>query len=276
MIFWKEAWIKPVSHGSPKEKLVSADSLAASRSRGISVAGCSEADVIRSAEVPPDGTPVTYVCQATRLPYASSDLEWWQMSQYVEDYRSGNVSLWQLFCGGVYFFFQLLSNAGIGMGRPIRWIFDHCYSWWGGSPYPRRSGIIPPGEPTPVESLNLQPGELVRVKPYREILKTLGTDNRNRGLYFDAEEVPYCGKTYRVLRRVDKIVNERTGKMQAMKTPSIILDTVICEGRYSECRLLCPRSIYSFWREIWLERVGPSNTGDLEIATGRSLSAADK
>jgi len=44
--------------------------------------------------------------------------------------------------------------------------------------------------------------------------------------------------------------------MREMKTPSVILDSVICESRYSECRLFCPRSIYAHWREIWLERVG--------------------
>jgi hypothetical protein len=62
---------------------------------------------------------------------------------------------------------------------------------------------------------------------------------------------------YRVLRRVERIVNERTGKMQEMKTPCVILDSVICRSRYSECRLFCPRSIYAYWREIWLERVNP-------------------
>jgi len=67
--------------------------------------------------------------------------------------------------------------------------------------------------------------------------------------------VPYCGKTYRVLKRVTKIVNEKTGKIQELKTPAVILETVICQARYSECRLFCPRSLYPFWREIWLERI---------------------
>ena len=106
-------------------------------------------------------------------------------------------------------------------------------------------------------TLDLQPGELVRIKPYKEILETLDTRDRNRGLYFDAEEVPYCGGQYRVLRRVTRIINDKTGRMLEMKTPCLILDSVICESRYSECRLFCPRSIYAYWREIWLERVGP-------------------
>jgi len=101
----------------------------------------------------------------------------------------------------------------------------------------------------------------------------LNTSNRNRGLYFDAEEVPFCGKTYRVLRQVDKIINDKTGQMQEMKTPCVILDSVICESRYSECRLFCPRSIYPYWREIWLERVGPAPANapapeDSQVTTG--------
>ncbi len=43
--------------------------------------------------------------------------------------------------------------------------------------------------------------------------------------------------------------------MKAMKTPVVILEDVFCRARYSECRLFCPRSIYSWWREVWLERV---------------------
>jgi hypothetical protein len=64
-----------------------------------------------------------------------------------------------------------------------------------------------------------------------------------------------------VLKRVTKIIEERTGKMRQMKTPCVILDSVICQSRYSECRLFCPRSIYSYWREIWLERVEPKTSG---------------
>jgi hypothetical protein len=275
IIFWKEAWLKRVGSGSAGNLTAAAESLGRCRSNDTGEPGCTEADVVTNTELPPDGTSTTYVCQATRLPYASSNLEWWEIRQYIEDLRSGNVSIWQFFCGISYFFFYFLSRAGVGLGRPIRWFYDHLYFLWGGAPFPRRCGTIPAGEPTPTQVLNLQPGELVRIKPYSEILKTLDTQNRNRGMYFDAEEVPYCGGTYRVLRRVERIVNERTGKMQVMKAPCIILDSVICEARYSECRLFCPRSIYSFWRELWLERVEPkhpasanqSRTGECVVPT---------
>ena len=105
---------------------------------------------------------------------------------------------------------------------------------------------------TPTGQLDLKVGELVRIKPKAEIMKTLNTDLLNRGLGFDAEMSRWCGQTARVLRRIDTIVDENTGKMLRMKNPCIVLDGVVCEGVYSAN---CPRAITAYWREIWLERV---------------------
>ena len=44
-----------------------------------------------------------------------------------------------------------------------------------------------------------------------------------------------------------------------MKTQGEI-EGAVCEAKYSERRLFCPRGIYPFWREIWLKRVGPANS----------------
>jgi hypothetical protein len=147
-----------------------------------------------------------------------------------------------------------LVNLGIGLGPFLKWLYDRFQGLIGGVPYPRRHGVLPAGSRTPVNPLNLQPGEWVRVKSRDEILATCDEGDMNRGMKFDAELVPYCGGNYRVLKRVTRILNEKTGTMQVMKTPCIILDSVVCQARYSECRLFCPRSVYSYWREIWLER----------------------
>jgi hypothetical protein len=243
LLFWKLEWLKPV--GVSDNHKAEAPSNAGSQL---------DLEATIQAADPKDGLP-KYVCQATQLPDASTKLDWWDYSQYVEDYTSGNVGLGRILSGAIYMATLWLSRAGIGIGRPIRWVWDNFHSLWRGAPYPRRNGLIPDGQPTPAAKLDLAPGELVQIKPYPDILKTLNESSRNRGLFWDAEEVPYCGKTFRVLKRVDRIINERTGKMQVMKTPCVILDSVICESRYSECRLFCPRSIYPYWREIWLERV---------------------
>lgn len=259
LIFWNEAWLRPISSNSAENAPVHANPPQTFMNAAPSAAGCDESTVLASAQAADaDGGEPSYVCQATRLPYATTDLAWWDVRQYVEDYRSGNVGLTRIISGVIYFVYYAISRAGIGLGRPMRWFNDKFYRLWRGTPFPRKTGTIPEGESTPVETLNLQPGELVRIKSHDEILQTLNTSSMNRGLYWDAEEVPYCGGTYRVLKRVSQIIDEKTGRMQEMKTACVILDSVICQARYSECRLFCPRSIYPYWREIWLERVVPN------------------
>jgi hypothetical protein len=135
-------------------------------------------------------------------------------------------------------------------------LYDAFQSARGGVPFPRKSGEVPPGTPTPSRPLGLRPGELVQIRPYKEVLQTLDRNNKNRGMFFDAEEVPYCGKTFRVRSTVEKIINERTGKMITLKDKNVILEGVICKGHYSDRRMHCPRAIYSIWRETWLERPG--------------------
>jgi hypothetical protein len=197
-----------------------------------------------------------YICQATALPDASTPLHWWDLRQYAEDYASGNVSLRGLVRGCIYSAYFHLSQAGIGVGPAMRWFYN-VFRWvWRGPRFPRTPGVIPDNQPTPTASLNLQAGELVRVRPHVEILQTVTTDNLNRGLKWDAELVPYCGGTYRVLRRVNQLIDEKNGKMLRMKTAGIVLDNVTCQARYSQCRMFCPRAMYPYWREIWLERVG--------------------
>src|SRR5690606_5435357 len=145
------------------------------------------------------------------------------------------------------------TELGVGY-RAVTSAADWVQSMRGEPPLPFRTGAL---RKTPTAELGLQPGEWVRVKPYEEILATLDTNNRNRGLYFDAEMVRYCGKVHRVVKRVHRILNERTGEMMEFSNPCIVLEDVFCRSEKSPKRLFCPRSILHYWREIWLERVEP-------------------
>lgn len=245
LLYWKAAWLRPVDGPSAFPSTG-----AAPREVRIDVSQLQRNAIARHE----NGVPV-YRCQATQLPDASRDLAWWDVRQYVLDYRSGNVGLWTLVCGAFYATFENLSNLGIGLGKPMRWFYNTFHWAWGGVKYPRNTGSIPVGAPTPTGHLNLQPGEIVRVKSHDEVLKTLNVDSKNRGMGWDAEFVPYCGGTYKVLKRVTKMIEEKHGRMVEMKNPCIILDGVVCKARYSDCRMFCPREIYPYWREIWLERV---------------------
>jgi hypothetical protein len=262
LIFWKDAWLKKVADGgAPAVGSASQTAPAAA----LPASGCREEDVWAGTKDASgeNGAETTYVCQATVLPAATERLTWWNIKQYVEDLESGNIGVDRMARGFLYMGFRSLANAGIGLGKPLRWLYNTLQGLWGGVPYPRRQGKIPAGVRTPHSELNLQPGERVRVKSYEEILATLDAENRNRGLFFDAEMVPYCGRSFVVMQRVNKIVNEKTGKMMEFKNPCIILAGAVCEARYSECRLFCPRAIYSYWREIWLERESGGAAGKM-------------
>src|SRR5207244_11743713 len=70
--------------------------------------------------------------------------------------------------GFIYSLYYNISQAGIGVGPVMRWFYN-AFRWaWRGSLFPRKPGLIPRGLPTPSAKLNLQPGELVRVKSRSE------------------------------------------------------------------------------------------------------------
>ncbi len=276
LLYWKEAWLKRVSGDPGKIAALIADAPSRGDVDAEPSRGCGESEVWAHTQVAdPNGREPTFVCQATHVPHATTDLNWWDLRQYVEDYRSGNVTLGRIFGGFVYSMYYHLSQAGIGVGPAMRWFYDKFHPLWRGTMFPRKPGLIPEGEPTPTATLNLQPGELVRVKSHQEILQTVNVVNANRGMYWDAELVPYCGGTYQVLKRVTKIIDEKTGKMMEMKNPCIILDTVVCQARYSSCRMFCPKSMYPYWREIWLERVADIPAG-ADVAKTVAMSSSQR
>ena len=253
-VFWKEAWVRRAD-------------AAAGEPPPPEAAGCTLEDLAAAARGAggADGADPTWACQATELVRASAYLPWWDVRQYVEDVRSGNASVRQL--GSVLAYFaawrliRLARRSRTGAARILVWMYDRFQAWMGGVPFPRKKGRIALGENTPYANLDLRPGELVRVKSYDEILSTLDGASRNRGLYFDAEQVPYCGKVFRVRSRVNRIIDERTGRMLEFKSGSVILEGATCQACYSDRRALCPRELYPYWREIWLERVATDAAG---------------
>jgi hypothetical protein len=260
LIFWKEAWLKKVP-GPSSSKAVMPDQEPGELSH---VSGCREEDVWAGTKASgtTDGEDIAYVCQATQVPAATEPLAWWDVRQYIEDLASGNVGVARVARGFIYMGYRrLIVSQRLGLSRQLLWLYEAFQRVFRGIPYPRKRGKITPGAKTPSVDLNLQPGDWIRVKSYDEILATLDINNKNRGLGFDAELVPYCGRRFRVLQRVTRILDEKTGKMVVLMNPCIMLEGVVCQARYSECRLFCPRAIYSYWREIWLERVSAGEAG---------------
>jgi hypothetical protein len=248
-LFWNEAWLKKVDtafvqqSGSP---LGNTSLPAALVSQQTSLAEILQRATLRGAD-PSSGEPI-YACQATDLREFSVDLPWWDVRQYFRDVRSGNVRrgmgdskserMLETLLGWLEVFRALLIET-----------FNKFQASRKGVQYPHIEGSL---VTTPTEQLNLRPGEIVQVKSKEEILTTLDQRNRNRGLLFDSEMLRYCGGTYQVLKRVNQIVDEKTGKVLLMKSPCIILEGSACASEYHR---LCPRAIYHYWREAWLRRV---------------------
>jgi hypothetical protein len=105
-------------------------------------------------------------------------------------------------------------------------------------------------------SLGLQPGELVEVRSVKEIFATLDQQGKLNGLAFNREMAKFCGKRFRVYRRLEKIILESTGELRTIKTPTVMLEGVFCNG---EAHGKCDRSCFCFWREAWLRRASPDS-----------------
>jgi hypothetical protein len=291
LIFWKEAWLRPVQNSANKPSLDSQNKYLKTRcgaqaQRGMT--SCTE-DALTEATLKgsdeKDRGP-RYSCQTTELRKATRYLAWWDIRQYIRDLKSRNITARELLRGASIAMFNMavrntwrwvfvvksaslvhgfidaessdlstvaicashgLSTKPSRLKNTVKALFT---SRW--VEYPHIQGRL---KQTPSAVLNLQPGELVQVKSHKEIAETLDINNKNRGLQFDIEMVPYCGGTYRVLRRVEKIIDERSGRMLTLPNDCIILEGVVCKACFSDKRLFCPRSIYSYWREIWLKRV---------------------
>jgi hypothetical protein len=256
--YWKEAWLRrasdiaaPVSSGGPL-------AAAAERRDRAWLSGTTQHPRASETE------EIRYKCQATEILTASHPMKWWDVRQYLRDVRSGNVGVMDVVGAVAFRLFRRTIHARWFRGyRPAIRAYNRYQAWRGGPAYPETDGTL---DKTPKQTLDLVPGELVRIKSQREIRQTVDARSRNRGLSFDAEMVRYCGSERRVLLRVERIINERTGHMIRLPSDCIILDGAVCQARCSDKRLFCPRALYPFWREIWLERV---RTPDSTLSGGR-------
>ena len=246
LLFWKECWLKRI----PEDRAAVGSNVRESVStgeRGSSAVKLNSLSCLSRCTRRPvaDGEPERYRCQATEMLKATTEVrrrDRWDPRFYVRDLTSGNVSL-----------FDFIRFGALAMLNAFLRHWFGCY-------YPCLRGLAV--EKTPSSELNLQEGELVRVRAKEEIERTLNRHFRNRGLWFDVEMVPYCRNgNYRVLRRVEKIINEKTGEMMKLANPCLILDGVTCSGNYSYQRMFSRRHEYLYWREIWLERVNANNKG---------------
>jgi hypothetical protein len=248
LLYWKESWLKRVPSESAEATIGRADSdadRAPAPASGQEPACTMEllvAATRRDAGADPRAGEV-FSCQATELAEAAPEhINWWDLRQYARDVAAGNATPLRMLRSVMIMLFNKFQAAN-------RKFFPRVLFIRNGRNFPFVDGKL---TKTPREVLDLRPGDLVQIKPKSEIVRTLDRNNTNRGLSFDTEMLKYCGRQARVLRRVERIIDEKTGRMLRFGGDCIILDGVICTADYNQ---YCPRGIYPYWREIWLRRV---------------------
>jgi hypothetical protein len=235
LFYWKEAWLRPIDRASETPAQTEADGLA-------SLEELSQA-ATRTSRQFDDETTEVWKCQATEAFAASTPLNVRDLGQYWREVKSRNYRLIR--------FVPLLVRAFVlEVATRTRVI----------GPVPL-TGDGTGGEPR--AELNLRPGDVVTVRPPEEIARTLDAKGLNRGLSFDREMLPFCGRTCVVQERVNRIIDDRTGRMIKIRGDAIILEGIVCSGERSLGRWFCPRQIPPYWRESWLVRADtPSSSSD--------------
>jgi hypothetical protein len=230
-LYWKEAWLKRVKPSDPARAGDGDDGDHEARQALL------ELVTRRTRTQTPEGD-VRYHCQATEMLAASQPLSLTDPRPYVREYTSGNVS--------IRTFTRVMTRATVPDERPKR----------------GRLPVLPVHGPSATSPetprLDLLPGEWVRVKSRDQIRRTLTDKGKNRGLWFDVEMLQFCGRTFRVRRRIERFVHDRDGTMIELPSDCVTLEGAVCSGEWSTQRWFCPRAIYPYWRECWLERVQPA------------------
>jgi hypothetical protein len=189
-----------------------------------------------------DDDRVVWSCQATESPRASMPLHGWQLNQYPRDARNwGPLKVVRTLAVEAFNRMQSFSRRRLPSNLLLK----------RGRPHPLIAGALEKGQ-APLLELSLQPGDRVRIKSTEEIVKTLDATSHMRGLSFDNEMVKYCGRIATVRSRVNRLIDQETGRMLRIQADCIILEGVTCEA---EGHRLCPRGVYPYWREAWLERL---------------------
>jgi len=239
LIFWKEAWLKPVGEnlecaGRTERRrlfrgIAAEESKAPSPLRSAGALQMTASDLVALAAR--DGQ---FFCQSSEIINASSPLPFWKPKQYLWDLTDNQVS-----------FVRWAKSLSISIYNKIAH-FGGFKSW---------RFVAGPGTQNGTRaSLNLHPGDMVRVKSLSQIRETLDAGGKHQHLLFAPAMAEFCGRVLRVQNRVDRIILEGTPRQREIKD-TVLLEGATCDGI---CHRMCPRQSLLFWRECWLERVNGS------------------
>jgi hypothetical protein len=121
-------------------------------------------------------------------------------------------------------------------------------SWFSGSHRKKQTASAPPVESSPSR---LKTGDTVQVRSEVAIRATLDCFNELKGCAFAERMWAFCDTTQRVLKPVERFMNERDYAIKKC-AGVFLLEGAICEGSSRMGR--CDRACFYFWREEWLEK----------------------
>jgi hypothetical protein len=102
------------------------------------------------------------------------------------------------------------------------------------------------------ERIELNAGDFVRVRSLEDIQSTLNSFKELKGCAFIDDMKQYCGTVQRVLKPVERFLDERDYQVKKAKG-ILLLENNYCQGTLVFGR--CDRSCLLFWREEWLEKI---------------------
>jgi len=230
-MFWKEAWLRPGNvAGAPD--------------------GSSDSDVAKlRARLKSKSDERRYFCQSTELLKATQPFP-------------GKQRLWRL-----RILFREIARGDLSVLQALMMVGQ-----WTQTRFGRALGadgrIRRPQKRTPSATLDLKPGELIRIKTLDQIAETLDHKSRNRGMAVCLEMLRLCGREADVRYRVDRVIDEATGVMREFADTVTVHHVRNSETLAEECLCYnelgdCPRGEIMYWREVWLERAdGPAISSD--------------
>ncbi len=109
---------------------------------------------------------------------------------------------------------------------------------------------VPKPQVTWKESIGLQPGDLVEVRSAEEMLATLDSSGRLKGMALMPQMLGYAGQRFKVYKKMERILIENTGEIRRLKN-TVLLEGNMCDGYQGAC----DKSCFYFWREAWLRKV---------------------
>ena len=107
-------------------------------------------------------------------------------------------------------------------------------------------------------------GQIVEVRSQDEILATLDADGKLEGLPFQSEMLKFCGRTFPVFRRAEKVFLDHHYYVAKLDN-TVLLDGPRCNGQaHDGCQMGC----LILWKQAWLK---PAIQGGSGTKRGRSI-----